>query len=372
MINKVEFRNFKALRDLSLDLERLTVLVGPNGSGKTSILEGLHCLAEFGCEEAIEVSPQVRIPLDVRTSGADGSISLCCLGEEAKKEIIVGADEVSVSVRGPGVGGKDLVTYEAYRKGARLTQVKVNGSPLYGPAVLLRLDLNRLAEPSYSQLPVPKMAPDGHGLASVLEYLASDHPEQFTRIMEALRSVVPIVHDVRFPRAKIVREETELIKVDGKEFSRRADREYWGNSIEFDMEGAPRISAARVSEGTMLALGLLTTLMGPHRPRLALLDDLDRALHPKAQESVVILLRRLLEEDPDMQIVATSHSPYLLHHLEPEEVRLTALREDGSVICGRLDEHPEFEKWREEMTPGELWSLFGEKWLEGAKAGEQP
>lgn len=119
-------------------------------------------------------------------------------------------------------------------------------------------------------------------------------------------------------------------------------------------------------------LGLLTTLMGPSRPRLALLDDLDRALHPKAQEQVVATIRRLLDQNPDMQIVATTHSPYLLHHLEPEEVRLTTLGDDGSVVCGRLDEHPKFEKWKEEMTPGELWSLFGEKWLVEAEAGGQP
>jgi hypothetical protein len=77
-----------------------------------------------------------------------------------------------------------------------------------------------------------------------------------------------------------------------------------------------------------------------------------------------------LEQNPEMQIVATSHSPYLLDHLRPEEVRLTTLRDDGSVACGRLDAHPDFDKWKETMTPGEFWSLVGEKWLVEAKAGE--
>ena len=36
---------------------------------------------------------------------------------------------------------------------------------------------------------------------------------------------------------------------------------------------------------------------------------------------------------------------------------------DGFSVCGRLEEHPEFDKWKDEMAPGELWSLFGEKWL---------
>ncbi len=71
-----------------------------------------------------------------------------------------------------------------------------------------------------------------------------------------------------------------------------------------------------------------------------------------------------------MQIVATSHSPYLLDHLAPEEVRLTVLDDQGAVVAGRLDEHPEFEKWKETMAPGEFWSMVGEKWLLEAGSGD--
>lgn len=40
MIETVSFKNFKALRDVTVPLERFTVLVGPNASGKTSVLQG--------------------------------------------------------------------------------------------------------------------------------------------------------------------------------------------------------------------------------------------------------------------------------------------------------------------------------------------
>jgi signal transduction histidine kinase len=62
-----------------------------------------------------------------------------------------------------------------------------------------------------------------------------------------------------------------------------------------------------------------------------------------------------LKQDPELQIVATSHSPYLLDQLQPEEVRLTTIREDGSSVCGSLVDHPEFERWKDEMAPGEMW-----------------
>lgn len=42
MIRRVHFANFRALRDVTLDLGPFTVLVGPNASGKTSVLEALQ------------------------------------------------------------------------------------------------------------------------------------------------------------------------------------------------------------------------------------------------------------------------------------------------------------------------------------------
>jgi AAA15 family ATPase/GTPase len=42
MIHKVRIQNFKSLRDVNIELERFTVFVGANGSGKTSVLEAIH------------------------------------------------------------------------------------------------------------------------------------------------------------------------------------------------------------------------------------------------------------------------------------------------------------------------------------------
>lgn len=46
MLRKLTVRNMKCLRDVTLDLAPLTILVGPNDSGKTSLLEAIHLLSE--------------------------------------------------------------------------------------------------------------------------------------------------------------------------------------------------------------------------------------------------------------------------------------------------------------------------------------
>ena len=81
------------------------------------------------------------------------------------------------------------------------------------------------------------------------------------------------------------------------------------------------------------------------------------------------VIRRAMEKFPELQVLATAHSPYLLDHLGPEEIRLMTIGVEGYSVCGRLDGHPQFDKWKDEMAPGELWSLFGEKWIvEGGAA----
>jgi predicted ATPase len=115
-------------------------------------------------------------------------------------------------------------------------------------------------------------------------------------------------------------------------------------------------------------LGLLTVLMDREHPNIILLDDLDHGLHPRAQRDLVGLLRKFLEDNPETQIVFTTHSPYLLDSLRPEEVLLTTLNDDGSASCAALVDHPDFDRWKDEMSPGEMWTLFGESWAATLKA----
>lgn len=64
-----------------------------------------------------------------------------------------------------------------------------------------------------------------------------------------------------------------------------------------------------------------------------------------------------------LQIVATTHSPYLLDYVEADEVLLTSLGDDGYAAVKPLTEHPDYERWKDVMAPGEFWSTVGERWI---------
>ena len=217
------------------------------------------------------------------------------------------------------------------------------------PSVLLRLEATRLAQ-AVPNAPDPTiMAPDGSGLHTALANMALNDPDSWQQLQADLRRIIPTIRRLRHTKTANVNQPASLL---------------------FDAIGADSLSAQQVSEGTLLVLGLLAGLYAPGRPSLMLLDDLDRGLHSKAQKDLISLLRGLLEASPGLQILASTHSPYMLDCMETKEVRMTVLRDDGATVCGPLSNHPQFEKWKDEMAPGEMWSLFGEKWLleQGAPA----
>lgn len=76
MISKVSIRNFKCLRDVLVDLERFTVFVGPNASGKSSILHALDVLCRrFRVENLSNHDEELQQSL---TQGATDQIELAC------------------------------------------------------------------------------------------------------------------------------------------------------------------------------------------------------------------------------------------------------------------------------------------------------
>jgi predicted ATPase len=233
----------------------------------------------------------------------------------------------------------------------------------------LRLESTKLAAPAYSDQSPPKLEFDGEGLAPVLAYMALNNPDGFGELVDDMRKLVPQLKRIRFTKVAVERVESEVVQFGEETVERRPKRRYQGDSLLFDFQNASNLSASTISEGTMLLLGLLTTLLGPSKPQILLLDDIERGLHPLAQKTLLDVLAKLMQRFPDLQILATAHSPYLLDGLEPQQIRLMATDSDGYAVCGRLTDHPQFEKWKDEMAPGELWSLFGESWVaEGGTA----
>jgi energy-coupling factor transporter ATP-binding protein EcfA2 len=362
MIQRAKFENFKALRDVEITFDsRLTVLVGPNGSGKTSVLQGIHFLTQLARTtpdpdyQLSKLGEYFRVPAPVdhfiieATGSRRGEV-----GPYSIKVFTLDRNDIRVNLTVMWEKQSQWRTiataqYADGRIGNVIPQDRP--TPAFSPqrfdsSAFIRFSAARLAMPTPVESYPPLLAKDGTGLAATLNHIKNKYPEQFRSIEEAFLRVIPTATAIRFDQAPI------------------PDRgKLHGSILLIDFKGAKGIPAQHVSSGTLFALGILTMALGPDSPNVMLLDDLDHGLHPRAQMELIDVLRELIREGPDLQIIATAHSPYILDRLEPNEVRVMNLEEDGSAVCAPLTSHPDFERWKDSMSPGEFWSTFYEDWL---------
>jgi predicted ATPase len=215
----------------------------------------------------------------------------------------------------------------------------------------------------------PRMASDGSGLASALAWMKGAAEDEFATLTSDLRQVVPGVKRIRTLRERMTHRRMEKLDIDGQPIWRPVDESQIGDRFSIEFDDGSDVPADLLSEGTVLALGLLTRLREPGRPRLVLLDDTDRGLHLGAQIKLIQVLRALMKLDPELQIVCTTHSPYLLDLFEPTEVRVLALDAERRTHARQLTEHPDFDKWKFGTQTGELWAALGEEWVTSGVTG---
>ena len=365
MIKSIHIRNFRNIRSADIDFERLTVFVGANAVGKSSVLEAVqHCTCAAGDDPSKYFTFERHCDW-LYTRGGSGNLTLECDTQEGTYGIAASMAEIPDYSRqqpediGTWVWSIAATPSDDQRRFAALSAA--------APVMFLKLSAAELAKESYSESVKPRLEFDGSGLASVLAFLKLTDDGAFEKIQETMRQFVPQFRRIRIQRQGIRKEETEFIRIEEQFVPRRSIRNYVGEALLFDFANAQNIPARAVSEGTLLLLGLLTVLQGPVRPNVLLMDDIEQGLHPLAQRKLLDVLRMLMKEYPKLQVLATSHSPYLLDGLRPEQVRCMTTDPEGHAVVNKLGDHPEFAKWQDEMAPGEMWSVFGEKWMRAAE-----
>ena len=79
MVKRVHIKGYKSLRDVEVELEPLTVLIGPNAAGKSNFLDALQLLSRTAnvrtLQDAFE-PPYRGNPLESFTFGSGGIESL--------------------------------------------------------------------------------------------------------------------------------------------------------------------------------------------------------------------------------------------------------------------------------------------------------
>lgn len=375
MISSIRLQNYRNHKDTEIEFGRLTALVGPNSSGKSNVLEAIRCftrLSEESTFRSIFEGPQdpdvvVRYGepfFALRLNGhepVDWHVSIRCAVKRDPNDEGSGVDSSLPRLSGEGRwgrGGLDSISFSTpvSRKspGEKLSRY-------FARMTYLKAIAQNLSDPSAPQEVPPTLHENGEGLASVISYLMTTEPDRFQQLVRRLQDIVPEVEGLR-TRPKVPKGEGEKKNKKG-----RLDE------LLYDMRGGKGIPAHSVSEGTLVATGLLAAVIGNEKrePHFLMIDDLEQGLHPKAQRELVDVLRTIQEQQSPLQIVFTTHSPYIVDELKPEEVWLLNTDAEGIAHAHRLSEHPDAERSLQVLTTGEFWSAEGEEWVVGDGASDE-
>lgn len=375
-IEALRVSNYRALQHITLEkITPLTVLLGPNGSGKSTVFDVFAFLAECftdGLRKAWDRRGRFK---ELRSRDRDGPIVIeLQYREKPGTPLITYHLEIEEQPRGPVVAREFLrwkrghpaapFHFLDYQHGngkvitgelPESTDTRIE-KPLSGPDVLAVSTLGTLAENprvialrnfitgwhlSYLSADAARgnpeagaeerLSPTGDNLPNVVQYLREQHPERLEQIFETLRRRIPRIERVQ---AEVLQDSRLLLLVKDAPFS------------------TPVLSRF-ASDGTLKLLAYLTVLYDPEPPQLVGIEEPENYLHPR-------LLAELAEECQQAaertQLIVTSHSPFFINPLRPEDVRVLYRAADGYTQVRRVADMPGIAAFLEQgATLGELW-----------------
>jgi predicted ATPase len=179
-----------------------------------------------------------------------------------------------------------------------------------------------------------RLSKTGDNLPNVIQYLKEQHSERLEQIIETLSRRVPRLERVE---AESMPDGRLLLQIKDAPFDR------------------PVLSKF-ASDGTLKMLAYLMVLHDPEPSQFIGIEEPENYLHPRLLPELAEECRSASERS---QLLITTHSPFFLNAMRPEEVRVIYRDEDGFTQAKQASE---IDGVKEFVAEG---ASMGRLWLEG-------
>ena len=365
--------NYKAIRQSgTVHLNPLTVCIGNNGSGKSSLLEAARTYQgvmwegldkAFATARGFEHVRNKRLPVSTRSATKSSAISLRV---KARLPDFLGNFDAALGINSTPAGNRVFIQEETIeiqnslffdrnQTESTLTLAGVNpgksvAREWLGAApftefvqrwqfVLLNPDV--MGEPRAQSRIGGRttLAVDGSNLAEYLLDLGERSPAAFGEVVQAMSYVLPYAAEVQPKLADDLERRVYLELVESTATKKNF-----------------RVPGWLFSTGTLRVLAIIALLKDPDPPPVIFIEEIENGLDPRTVGLVVDLLKEATGAGRT-QVIATSHSPYLLDLLELEDLVLCRRDVAGEPKFHRAGSDKALQAWRKDFTPGKLYAM---------------
>lgn len=293
MVREIRIQNYKSILDLTLELGRVNVFIGANGSGKSNILEAVVCAGASGWPLQLELL-ELR---GVRVTDPEFMLSRFPESRSDPCEISVSAGDLAtpVVVSLPFGDVDGLVADGGSERASPSLAWPLRDAGLFG--FLNYTPENSALRIFQTPTQTRPLGVRGEGLFSHLKDLS--RTDAGAAVLEEIGEHLALID--WFDRLEIPRD-----LAPGERSIRVRDR-YLAEGALFDQRSA--------NEGFLYLLFYFTLLLSPHTPRFFAIDNVDASLNPKL---CLKMMREFiaLTAAKGKQVILTTHNPALLDGLD--------------------------------------------------------
>jgi predicted ATPase len=350
VLRKFAVSHFKSLADVTLTFGQANVIVGPNGSGKSNLIDCFNFVRDAALEDLDSATTKrhgadsvrqwsrsrpydLTMSFDFESSRGYGGYRLTLASASGQFRVkeesgywtgeripTSAGQQVRTSNFSRQANGRVLITSTINQERLRpivIPNYELFLSQLTGSAMtFLNMTFQSLVREiislsTYAIYPnimrVPQVVSreetllnDGSNLASVLKKLNTGQRRLKTRLIEALRVVMPTVSDIQIRSAGGYY--VPVLRVS----------EASGDTHDFNM--------SQLSDGTLRMIGLLAAFYQVSSPRRIALEEPEQMIHPGILPVLKDAADDYLTMGSDNQYFITTHSPNFLNLFNADDV----------------------------------------------------
>ena len=350
-LEKLTIKNFKSIREQTLELGRLNVFIGANGAGKSNLIQVFRFLREIaqqnlgnysltkGIDALLHFGRKNSRFMEFYVEFGEGDLS------NAYRVHLMPADDGTLVVSQETVYFHDRSKWpspkdEYINLGSKES---VLGTVKIGIASYVKRDLDTYRTYHFHDTSDSAAVKDSgdlndnrslraqaENLAAFLYWMQQKQPDHFANVQDTIRQIAPFFEEFRL--APLTLNENK-IRLEWKEK---------GSDAYFN--------AASLSDGTLRFMCLATLLLQPQLPALVLLDEPELGLHPAA---VTLLADLLSSAATRTQVIVATQSVTLVNQFEPDSVWAVD-RQDNQSVFRHLSQ-ADMTAWLDDYGLGELW-----------------